>query len=216
MAGRTRKAVKAEEVEVDDDVAEEAPTQELTVSLEPGAVNALANEAPPSPLRDFRNQARWSREGRPAPNSEVRGNPVYSAKELRNMAHQAGLIQVDVDLSYFNPEYETAIARATAYFSDGTRFQEFGDATPQNCGKGVGDHYIRMASTRAISRALTLGLNADANAAEEFGGSHGDDETPASKKSYRSKGKSSGKSSYKAKSSKAKKAESEDDGDDWD
>lgn len=46
-------------------------------------------------------------------------------------------------------------------------FQAYGDATQENCGEMVKKHYIRMAETRAIARALRWATNNAKAAAEE-------------------------------------------------
>jgi hypothetical protein len=84
---------------------------------------------------------------------------------------------------------------ARVYFDDGTMFTDAGDASPENTAGNTLAAFVRMASTRAISRALAQALNADTNAAEEFGpqgatsSRGGKEQFPAAKQNYKPKPK---------------------------
>ncbi|MDP9411364.1 MAG: hypothetical protein M3P70_12885, partial [Actinomycetota bacterium] len=57
------------------------------------------------------------------------------------------------------------------------RFSGIGDASPDNVGRNIAPHVIRMAETRAKARALRDAVNVGATALEEL--SEGDDAPPA-------------------------------------
>jgi hypothetical protein len=62
--------------------------------------------------------------------------------------------------------------------SEGSRtFSGIGDASPENVGRNIVPHIIRMAETRAKARALRDAVNVGATALEEL--SDGDDAPPA-------------------------------------
>lgn len=64
----------------------------------------------------------------------------------------------------------TCICQATVVMTDGSIFTEVGDANPQNVGKMVAPHLIRMAATRAKGRALRDAVNVGEAIEEEMGG----------------------------------------------
>jgi hypothetical protein len=105
--------------------------------------------------------------------------PVYRYRDALNYAHQNGLIGFEtalvIELCDVAANYY--VARATAYFADGTKFDGIGDANPENVNSKIVRHLPRMAETRAKARALGDALNLDANFADEFGGE--DEVTPA-------------------------------------
>ena len=68
-----------------------------------------------------------------------------------------------------------AVAQATATFTDGRRFAESGDATPENVGPQVRPHFARLALTRAKARCLRDALNIGLCVVEELGGDTVDD-----------------------------------------
>jgi hypothetical protein len=70
-----------------------------------------------------------------------------------------------------------AIVKATAEMEDDRRFSGIGDASPENVGRNIAPHLIRMAETRAKARALRDAVNVGATALEEL--SDGDDAPPA-------------------------------------
>jgi hypothetical protein len=59
---------------------------------------------------------------------------------------------------------------------EGRTFSGIGDASPENVGRGIVPHIIRMAETRAKARALRDAVNVGATALEEL--SDGDDAPP--------------------------------------
>jgi len=78
---------------------------------------------------------------------------LYSG--LLDLAHQKGLLKIEVDALQF-PTKENgnfAICKATVTSKFGV-FTDIGDANPFNCNAKVAKHLLRMASTRAKARAL--------------------------------------------------------------
>jgi len=124
------------------------------------------------------NPTRYTRTGREDWKTiRISGKDTYDYAELLDRAHQAGLIAIETEITHIDFERGMAVARAVAYFSDGTHFTGIGDASPDNCSREIARHFPRQAETRAVSRALTKGLNAETNADVEFdtrGSSEGD------------------------------------------
>ena len=90
---------------------------------------------------------------------------------LLDLAHQKGILKIDVEpLQLPTKENDhMAICRATVISKSGEVFSDVGDATPQNCHPRVAKHLLRMASTRAIARALRSMTNVGMTALEEIG-----------------------------------------------
>ena len=99
---------------------------------------------------------------------------------LLDEAHNLGLKGIDTDLIQIPDESNgnVAIVKATAEMEDERRFSGIGDASPDNVGRNIAPHLIRMAETRAKARALRDAVNVGATAMEEL--SDGDDAPPAS------------------------------------
>jgi hypothetical protein len=98
---------------------------------------------------------------------------------LLDEAHSRGLRGIDTELVQVPDDSNgnVAIVKATADMEDGRRFSGIGDASPENVGRNIVPHLIRMAETRAKARALRDAVNVGATALEEL--SDGDDAPPA-------------------------------------
>jgi hypothetical protein len=94
--------------------------------------------------------------------------PFVKYAGLLALAHARGLQQLDARFTRVSDTL--AVAHATATFSDGRRFTEAGDATPENVGHQVRPHFARLALTRAKARCLRDALNIGLCAVEELGG----------------------------------------------
>ena len=98
---------------------------------------------------------------------------------LLDEAHARGLKGIDTELLQVpTPENgQVAVVKATVEMEEGRTFSGIGDASPENVGRGIIPHIIRMAETRAKARALRDAVNVGATALEEL--SDGDDAPPA-------------------------------------
>src|ERR671915_2259755 len=98
---------------------------------------------------------------------------------LLDEAHSRGLRGIDTELVQVPDDANgsVAIVKATAEMDDGRRFSGIGDASPENVGRNIVPHLIRIAETRAKARALRDAVNVGATALEEL--SDGDDAPPA-------------------------------------
>jgi hypothetical protein len=97
---------------------------------------------------------------------------------LLDEAHQNGLRGIDTELVQV-PTTENgnvAVIKATVEMEDGRTFSGIGDASPENVGRNIVPHIIRMAETRAKARALRDAVNVGATALEEL--SDGDEAPP--------------------------------------
>ena len=139
---------------------------------------------------------------------------------LLDEAHSRGLRGIDTELVQVPDDSNgsVAIVKATAEMDDGRHFSGIGDASPENVGRNIVPHLIRMAETRAKARALRDAVNVGATALEEL--SDGDDAPPADYQPARSrptpirssaendgKAESSGATSRRGSSQKARKSQ---------
>jgi hypothetical protein len=110
---------------------------------------------------------------------ERHGKRYVLYQGLLDEAHGLGLTGIDTDLIQVPDESNgnVAIVKAMAEMEDGKRFSGIGDASPENVGRNIAPHLIRMAETRAKARALRDAVNVGATALEEL--SDGDDAPPA-------------------------------------
>ena len=97
---------------------------------------------------------------------------------LLDEAHSKGLKGIDTELLEVPMEENgrVAIVKARVEMEDGRTFSGIGDASPDNVGRNIIPHIIRMAETRAKARALRDAVNVGATALEEL--SDGDDAPP--------------------------------------
>jgi hypothetical protein len=93
---------------------------------------------------------------------------LVSFEDLLNDAHTKfdGNFSVKTEMIQNDWEKQRAIFKATVEVLGIGSYDAYGDATQDNCGEMVKKHYIRMAETRAIARALRWATN-NAKAAEE-------------------------------------------------
>jgi hypothetical protein len=98
---------------------------------------------------------------------------------LLDEAHQNGLKSIRTRvLQAPTPENgDTTICVAEVEMGDGRVFSGIGDANPQNVGRNIAAHAIRMAETRAKARALRDAINVGTVALEELGDEDSDVES---------------------------------------
>ena len=89
---------------------------------------------------------------------------------LLEEAHAQGLRSIETELLQVpgSGNGEVAIVRAVVRTEDG-KFTGIGDASPQNVGRMIAPHIIRMAETRAKARALRDAINVGVASIEELG-----------------------------------------------
>ena len=99
----------------------------------------------------------------------LQGKSFVTYEGLLDLAHQMGIVSLDVELLQFPNEENnmTAIARAVAT-TEKNRFSDIGDASPRSVNNMLAPHIIRMASTRAKARALRDLTNVGMTAIEEL------------------------------------------------
>jgi hypothetical protein len=101
----------------------------------------------------------------------LQGRDFIKYEGLLELGHQKGIKSLKVDLIQI-PSKENgylALAKATLVGKDDTTYEDYGDATPNNCNKKVVPHIIRMASTRAKARTLRDYTNVGMTSIEELG-----------------------------------------------
>ncbi|WMM24078.1 hypothetical protein RBU61_14255 [Tissierella sp. MB52-C2] len=100
----------------------------------------------------------------------LKGKQFVTYEGLLDLAHQKGLISMEVELLQIptNENEMIAIVKATAKTEKET-FIDIGDAGPNSTNSMIRPHIIRMASTRAKARALRDLTNVGMTAFEELG-----------------------------------------------
>lgn len=106
----------------------------------------------------------------------LQGKSYVTHEELVQWATEEGIESVESDLIHFDISKREAVVKATAKGKRGT-FTGYGDCLASlkgNVGGMVSAHFIRMAETRAINRALRLYTGRGATSIDELGGVSGD------------------------------------------
>lgn len=98
---------------------------------------------------------------------DMRGKPFVRVPGLVALAHRKGVQKIETEIIMNDLEKKICVVKATVTGSTGT-YTGIGDACPENCNKMVGLHYMRMAETRAIGRALRLFCNVGMCTIEEI------------------------------------------------
>lgn len=107
------------------------------------------------------------------------GGETINADGLIALAHIKGMWKLDVNITQYPcaDNNNVCICKATVGGYDydpitkeiiKVEYSDIGDASPANCSRNVAPHFIRMASTRAIGRALRKYTNLDMVCTEEL------------------------------------------------
>jgi hypothetical protein len=101
---------------------------------------------------------------------EIEGNQFVKYAGLLDYAHQIGIGSIEVEPLQLptKDNGNFAICRASVVSKVGESFTDIGDANPTNCNAKVGKHLLRLASTRAIARALRSFTSVGLTALEEL------------------------------------------------
>lgn len=97
----------------------------------------------------------------------LQGREYVTHKGLVWLAHIKGLQSVDVEMIHSDFEKFLFIFKATVVGERGT-YVGHGDASTKSVSKGILPHLIRMAETRAVSRALRLYLGVGITSKDEI------------------------------------------------
>ena len=100
---------------------------------------------------------------------KLQGREYTTHAGLLATAHENGLKEVTIEMVSWDPQARAAVMMATAKGTRGS-YTDFGDASPSNVGKMIANACIRMAATRASSRALRLYLGVGMTCFEELPG----------------------------------------------
>jgi hypothetical protein len=97
---------------------------------------------------------------------KIHGKDFIQYAGLLALAHEHGLQELAAEFISVTPEL--ALAAAHAFFADGRKFWDAGDATPTNVHQQVRAHFPRVALTRAKARCLRDALNISMVSVEEL------------------------------------------------
>jgi hypothetical protein len=86
-------------------------------------------------------------------------NEMINFEDLLNSGHEKGLKFVKTQMIAHDPDKKYAIFKAEVTMKGGNVFEATGDADQRNTGSMIAPHYIRMAETRALARALRFATN---------------------------------------------------------
>jgi len=102
--------------------------------------------------------------------TKVEGKEFVKYPGLLDLGHQKGLLKILVDPIQLpiKENGNTAVCKSEIVSKTGEIFTDIGDANPTNCNSKVGKHLLRMASTRAIARALRSFTNVGMTCLEEL------------------------------------------------
>ena len=100
----------------------------------------------------------------------IEGKDFVKYPGLLDLGHQKGISKLLVDIVQIPTKENSnlAICKAEVVSQTGQIFTDIGDASPSNCNSKVAKHLLRMASTRAIARALRSFTNIGMTALEEL------------------------------------------------
>ncbi len=141
--------------------------------------------------------------------TKIKGKDFVKYPGLLDLGHKMGISKLEVTPLQFpnNENGRLAICMAEIVSKTGEVFKDIGDADPGNCDPLVAKHILRMASTRAIARALRSFTNIGMTCLEEIDGINGIEEGN-SKKPKKNAGKTEN-SKPDARPSREKKAKQE-------
>jgi hypothetical protein len=102
--------------------------------------------------------------------TKIKGKDFVKYPGLLDLGHKMGISKIEVTpLQFPNKENgRFAICQAEVVSKTGEVFKDIGDADPGNCDPLVAKHVLRMASTRAIARALRSFTNIGMTCLEEI------------------------------------------------
>ena len=102
--------------------------------------------------------------------TDLMGKQYINHHGLLHIAHKMGLVGIETEHISLDPTCIIFKATVTMKVGKVTKiFTGYGDADKGNVNDRIAQHYIRMAETRAINRALRLATNIGMTSEEELG-----------------------------------------------